>query len=81
MTYVSPLEHYQLLITYETGERKLFNVKPYIVGKWYEELLDIEYFKTAHLENEGYDIEWEHGQSIDPEDMYAEGVLLDKENK
>lgn len=78
ITDVLPLDDYQLFIIYETGERKIFDVKPYITGKWYEELLDVEYFKTAHLENDGYDIEWEHGQSIDPEDMYTESSLISK---
>ncbi len=32
---VKPTENYMLLLVYETSERKLFDVKPYIKGSWY----------------------------------------------
>ncbi len=42
---VRPLQDYKLLIEYETGEKKIFDVKPYISGDWYGELLNIDFFK------------------------------------
>ena len=38
-----------LVLDYETGERKLFDVKPYIQGSWYGELGDADYFRTVCL--------------------------------
>ena len=40
-----PLDDYKLLIEYITGERKIFDVKPYIKGEWYGELIDEDTFK------------------------------------
>jgi len=67
---VEPLEEYKLKLSYETGEIKLFNVLPYISGKWYEELRDINYFKTVCLISDGEGIKWKHGQDIAPHELY-----------
>lgn len=67
---VVPLDDYRLLLTYETGEKKIFDVKPYINGDWYSELLDVEYFKTVHIIFDGYGIEWGNGQDIAPHELY-----------
>jgi len=67
---VEALENYQLKLKYETGETKIFNVLPYISGKWYEELYNNSYFKTVHLISGGKGIEWEHGQDIAPHELY-----------
>ena len=34
---VSPEEGYKLLLSYENGEKKIFDVSPYISGAWYGE--------------------------------------------
>jgi len=43
-------------VTFDNGEEKKFDVKPYIKGEWYGQLKDATYFKdvstdvyTAHL--------------------------------
>ena len=45
---VLPLDNYELLIEYETGERKKFDVKPYIKGNWYSELKEKKNLNTIH---------------------------------
>ena len=67
---VEPREDYTLMLNYETGERKLFNVLPYMSGRWYEELYDKSYFKTVRVISEGDGIEWMHGQDIAPHELY-----------
>jgi hypothetical protein len=67
---VEALDDYKLKLKYETGETKIFNVLPYISGKWYEELFHNNYFKTVHLVSSGNGIEWEHGQDIAPHELY-----------
>lgn len=42
---VSPKDDYKLLLLYENGEKKIFDVSPYISGAWYGELKDLETFK------------------------------------
>mgnify|MGYP000101035451 FL=1 len=45
---VFPQEDYTLRIIFDNGEEKLFDVKPYIRGNWYGELL----FKCQNIEEE-----------------------------
>ena len=59
-----------LVLDYETGERKLFDVKPYIQGSWYGELEDADYFRTVCLLPGGNGIQWKHGQDIAPHELY-----------
>ena len=76
ITGIEPLENYTLKLNYETGEIKLFNVLPYISGKWYEELYNNNYFKTVHLTSNGYGIEWENGQDIAPHELYDMSIAI-----
>ncbi len=72
---VKPMDASMLYLEYETGEKKLFDVKPYISGSWYGELSDSEYFKTVHIISGGFGIEWENGQDIAPHELYENGIL------
>ena len=75
LTKVEPLDDYKLKIKYETGEIKMFNVLPYMTGKWYEELYDNNYFKTVSLISEGKGIMWKNGQDIAPHELYEMGYI------
>ena len=44
---VKPINDYRLEIQYETGENKVFDVKPYIIGDWFGKLSDQAYFKAV----------------------------------
>jgi len=76
ITDVEALDNYKIRLKYETGEIKLFNVLPYMSGKWYEELYNDSYFKTVHLISGGKGIEWAHGQDIAPHELYETGVIV-----
>jgi len=41
---VIPKDNYILEITFDNGEVKLFDVKPYIQGEWFNQLANTEYF-------------------------------------
>ena len=71
---VTPTDNYKLLLLYETGEQKLFDVLPYISGEWYGELKDKAYFNSVRLAN--HSIEWRGGQDIAPHELYCNSVLL-----
>ena len=73
---VEPLEDYKIKLQYENGEIRLFDVMPYISGKWYEELKNNRYFKTVHLTSDKKGIEWENGQDIAPHELYEMSQLL-----
>ena len=68
---VRPLENYHVLIEFETGEVKKYDVSPHIRGSWYGELADKEYFKTVYCD--GMTIVWGNGQDICPDNIYIKG--------
>ena len=70
LTSVHPEDGHKLLLTYETGERRLFDVTPYITGSWFGELKDTAYFSSVSLLPGGVGIEWLHGQDIAPHELY-----------
>lgn len=65
---VQPIENYNILVTFETGEVKTFDVKPYIKGNWFGELKNIQTFNTVRPC--GNTVEWENGQDIAPHELY-----------
>ena len=74
VTKVLPLPDYRLLVEYATGERKIFDVKPYISGDWYGELEDLDTFKTVRPC--GTTVKWKGGQDIAPEELHCNGVPI-----
>ena len=70
LTAVVPLDGYRLLLEYVTGEKRLFDVKPYLDVRLYKGLRDTEYFKTARLEHGGWFVGWPGGQDIGSDDLY-----------
>ena len=70
---VLPLDHMRLMLYYQTGEIKQFDVTPYAEGSWYGELKDKSYFQMVRLLPGGTGIEWPHGQDIAPHELYDLG--------
>ena len=73
MTCVKALPNYELEIHFETGEKKIFDVKPYIKGNWYGMLADENYFKSVKLLSDGEDIQWPDEQDLAPHELYEYG--------
>lgn len=67
-TRVTAAPNYEIFIEFDTGEKKIFDVKPYIHGEWYKELSDENYFKSVFTN--GYTVEWPHGQDLCPDEIY-----------
>jgi hypothetical protein len=67
---VQPEKDYTLRLDYETGEKKIFDVKPYIYGDWFSKLGDPAYFRSVRLVSGGIGIEWPEGQDIAPHELY-----------
>lgn len=65
---VKPLENYLLLISFNNGENKIFDVKPMISGSWFDELWDKSIFDTVKIS--GNTVEWVNGQDVCPDDLY-----------
>jgi hypothetical protein len=63
--------NYELLITFNDGSRKLADLKPYLTGEVFSELLDHDKFIQYGLT--GYTIEWANGADLAPEFLYDIG--------
>lgn len=72
---VEPVCPMMLLLHYETGEIKLFDVAPYATGSWYGKLRDKEYFSTVRLLPNGAGVEWPDGQDIALHELYEGSTM------
>lgn len=69
---VIPEKNFFLLLKFDNGETREFDVKPYIKGSWFGKLNEESYFKSVRVN--GYNIEWPDGQDICPDDLYYNGI-------
>jgi hypothetical protein len=69
---VEALPDFKLLILFENGERRLFDVSPYLDRGVFRELRDPALFKSARISFDS--VEWANGADLCPEVLYAESV-------
>jgi hypothetical protein len=69
---VMPIENYQLNLTFENGENKIFDVKPYLNLGIFKELKNLEMFNTVRVSFDT--IVWQNQADIDPETLYEDSV-------
>ncbi|HPF16424.1 MAG TPA: DUF2442 domain-containing protein [Thermotogota bacterium] len=65
---VKPLENYQLLLTFENNEKKIFDMKPYLDKGIFSELKDEKKFRSVRVSFDS--IEWCNQADLDPEFLY-----------
>ena len=65
---VTPQKDYFLDIIFNNGEKRRFDVRPYIRGEWYGELREPDYFRQ--VKTDGFTVVWPHGQDICPDELY-----------
>lgn len=70
---VDYIQDYQLLITFNDGNRKRVDLKPYLTGEVFGELLDPEKFIQYGLTP--VTIEWANGADLAPEFLYEIGTV------
>ena len=68
VTEVTPLKDYKVVLTFNNGEIRIFDVMPYISGDWYGKLINEDYFNSVHVAERT--IEWAGGQDIAPHELY-----------
>jgi hypothetical protein len=69
---VAPFGDYCLLVTFSNDEKKVFDVKPYLNFKPFNELKNPAIFST--VKPAGLSVEWVHGQDICPDELYYNSV-------
>ena len=72
---VKPQNDYLLLLTFENGERRLFDMKPYLNKGVFLELKDPNVFNTVKASFDT--IEWINEADFDPEVLYDQSIALD----
>lgn len=72
---VIPLENYQLLLTFSNGEKRQFDMMPYLDIGIFSELKDKSLFQTV---KSSYDtIEWANEADFDPEILYQKSIKVE----
>ncbi len=74
-TSVKPTADYQLLLTFSTGEQRLFDVRPYLDMPFFAKLKDKNMFNQVFV-NE-YTVEWKNGCDIAPHELYDDSVPIE----
>ncbi len=76
---VSVLENHRLLVAYETGEKRIFDMTSYIRGSWMGELADPEYFAQVSIDPMFRDtVVWPHEQDVAPHELYELSVPVEE---
>ncbi len=68
---VNPQNDYTLFLTFKNGEKKRFDMNPYLNLGLFKELKDIDKFKTVRVVFDA--IEWDNELDFDPEVLYQKG--------
>jgi hypothetical protein len=70
ITDVKAQDNYEILLSFENGEIKVFDMKPYIDKGFFKQLQDKTYFKTVkpHFDS----IQWANGQDLSPDTLYLD---------
>ncbi|MGV8135618.1 MAG: DUF2442 domain-containing protein [Mangrovibacterium sp.] len=71
---VEPQDNYFLLLTFENGEQRQFDVKPYLNFGIFQELKDLKLFKTVRTSFDS--IEWDNEADLDPELLYNKSIRI-----
>jgi hypothetical protein len=69
---VKAMDEYKLLLTFENGETRLFDMNPYLEKGIFRALKDISLFKSVRVNFDT--VEWENETDIDPETLYEDSV-------
>jgi hypothetical protein len=74
VTSVKPIENYNLILTFENGEKRLFDMNPYLNKGIFQELRDINKFNSVKISFDT--IEWANEADLDPELLYDYSTIL-----
>jgi len=73
VTHVIPKQNFTLLITFNNGEQKSFDVKPYLGIGIFKELQDVSLFNSVKPFLGS--IQWANGVDLCPDTLYLEGKV------
>ena len=73
---VKPLNNYELLVIFDNGEEKIYDMRKNLELKFYSKLKNKELFKQ--VKTSGLNIEWSTGEDLDPDELYFNSVPVEK---
>lgn len=69
---VKPLQKFEVLLEFSTGEQRRIDLEPFLRGPVFEPLRqDPELFRSVHVDEELGTIVWDNGADIDPDVLYG----------
>ena len=74
---VEILDDYRLLLTFDNGERRVFDVQPLLSFGKFRELASPSLFRTVRVSFDT--IAWSNGLDLDPEHLYAHSKTFTEE--
>jgi hypothetical protein len=74
---VAPLPDYRLLLTFGNGERRIFDVRPYLDKGIFAELKRVSLFNSVRVSFDT--IEWANGADLCPEVLYRQSVPAEEQ--
>jgi uncharacterized protein DUF2442 len=69
---VKPIKDYSLILTFENGEIRQFDMKPYLEKGIFKELHDLSVFNSVKISFDT--IEWNNQADFDPEVLYKDSL-------
>lgn len=74
-THVEPLEDYELLVTFQNGEKKVYDAKPLLALPLYQPLRDKTLFSSAKAD--GMCVYWNEDIDLCPDRVYMDSRPAD----
>ena len=71
---VQPTPNYQLILTFENGEKRQFDMNPYLGIGIFRELKDVTIFNSVKVSFDT--IEWDNEADLDPELLYNNSKII-----
>ena len=71
---VKPIKDYRLLITFDNGEVREFDVNPYLEDAFFSPLRDPRIYNSVRTNP--ISIEWDGGIDICPDELYCSSTLV-----
>jgi len=70
--HVETASDYRLILEFDNGEKKVFDVAPLLTIGRFQTLTAIEVFEKVHVSFDT--VEWENGLDLDPEYLYEQSL-------
>jgi hypothetical protein len=74
---VAPNDDYTLTLTFNNGEVRIYDMKPWIGKGVFRELQNIGYFRCARVDRDGFGtVEWPNEQDLCPDMLYRDSMSI-----